>query len=122
MKRWTMLYLATYLTVGGAGLLVAPAVALRLLLSTGTYGDVMPRVVGMFMLVLAGFVTNFIRRRDYTYYAYTILARTFIVLTLTVLYWSAGDPLFLVLVAIVLVGLLPAMYVRWVADRSRRQI
>jgi hypothetical protein len=117
-----MLYLATYLTVGGAGLLVAPDLALRLLLSDGVYGDVMPRVVGMFMLVLAGFVTNFVRRRDYSYYAYTVLARTFIVLTLTVLYWNTGDPLFLVLDAIVLVGLLPAMYVQWVGRASSRRI
>ena len=122
MKRLTMVYLAGYLTVGGAGLLVAPDLALRLLLSDGGYGDVMPRVVGMFMLVLAGFVTSFVRRADYSYYAYTILARTFILLTLTTLYWRTGDPLFLVLDAIVLVGLLPAMYVQWATGRPRPQV
>jgi hypothetical protein len=76
----------------------------------------------MFMLVLAGFVTSFVRRADYSYYAYTILARTFIVLTLAALYWRTGDPLFLVLDAIVLVGLLPAMYVQWATGRAQPRV
>ena len=36
--------------LGGLGLLLTPALALRLLLSTGGYGDIMQRVVGMFRL------------------------------------------------------------------------
>src|SRR3989449_4165115 len=52
MQRLTLSYLAGYLLVGGLGFLVAPDVALRLLLSNGAYGDIMPRVVGLFMLVL----------------------------------------------------------------------
>ena len=49
MQRVTLIYLTTYLFLGGLGLLVFPDLALRLLLSNGSYGDVMPRVVGMFM-------------------------------------------------------------------------
>jgi hypothetical protein len=38
MKRITLGYLATYLFFGGAGLLLAPTLALQLLQSNGDYG------------------------------------------------------------------------------------
>lgn len=111
MKRLTLIYLTGYLAVGGLGFLLVPDLALTLLLSNGEYGDVMPRVVGMFMLVLSGLIGSFVRRGDYSYYLTTIVARSFIVVTLSVLYVRTGDPLFLVLDAIVLVGLLPSIWV-----------
>src|SRR5262249_37892466 len=88
-----------------------PELTLRMLLSNGSYADRMPRLVGVFMLALGGVILQFLRARDYRYYRYTILARTFIVVALTALYLKARDPLFLVLDAIVLVGLLPSIYV-----------
>jgi hypothetical protein len=111
VQRLTFVYLASYLLVGGLGLLLAPALTLRLLLSNGDYGDVMPRLVGVFMVALGGAVLEFVRARDYRYYRYTIVARIFIVVALTALYFKARDPLFLVLDAIVLAGLLPSIYV-----------
>ena len=63
------------------------------------------------MLALGGAVLEFVRARDYRYYRYAIVARIFIVVALTALYFKARDPLFLVLDAIVLVGLLPSIYV-----------
>jgi len=120
MQRLTLSYLAGYLLVGGLGFLVAPDVALRLLLSNGAYGDIMPRVVGLFMLVLGGFILQFVRARDYRYYVYAVVARSFIVLVLTALYFRARDPLFLVLDAIVLIGLLPSIYVVVQSARANR--
>ena len=120
MQRLTLSYLAGYLLAGGLGFLVAPDVALRLLLSNGAYGDIMPRVVGLFMLVLGGFILQFVRARDYRYYLYAIVARSFIVLVLTALYFRARDPLFLVLDAIVLIGLLPSIYVVVQSARANR--
>jgi uncharacterized protein YjeT (DUF2065 family) len=111
MQRLTLSYLAGYLLVGGLGFLVAPSFALRLLLSSGAYGDVMPRMLGLFMFVLGGVILQFVRAQDYRYYLYTIVARSFIVLAMTALYFKARDPLFLVLDAIVLIGLLPSIYV-----------
>jgi hypothetical protein len=111
LQRLTFIYLASYLLVGGFGLLVVPELTLRLLLSNGTYGDVMPRLVGVFMIALGGAIFEFVRARDYRYYRYAIIARIFIVVALTALYFKARDPLFLVLDAIVLVGLLPSIYV-----------
>ena len=120
MQRLTLSYLAGYLLVGGLGFLLAPDVALRLLLSNGAYGDIMPRVVGMFMLALGGLILQFVRARDYRYYLYAVVARSFIVLVLTALYFRARDPLFLVLDAIVLIGLLPSTYVVVQSARANR--
>jgi hypothetical protein len=121
MQRLTLIYLATYLIIGGCGFLVAPALALRLLLSNGAYGDIMPRVVGLFMFVLGGVIVEFVRARDYRYYLYTIVARSFIVAVMTALYFKASDPLFLVLDAIVLIGLLPSIYVAAQSTRASKR-
>jgi uncharacterized protein YjeT (DUF2065 family) len=105
------MYVYTYLIVGGVGLLVVPDVALRLLLSNGSYGDIMPRVVGMFMIALGGLVLQFVRARDYRYYGYAILARSFIVFVLVALHVRSMDPMFVVLAVIVLIGLIPSIVV-----------
>jgi hypothetical protein len=115
LQRLTFIYLTTYLLVGGFGFLVVPELTLRLLLSNGSYGDLMPRLVGVFMIALGGAVLEFVRAGDYRYYRYAITARIFIVVALTALYFKASDPLFLVLDAIVLVGLLPSIYVAFLA-------
>jgi hypothetical protein len=118
LQRLTFIYLASYLLVGGLGLLAMPELTLWLLLSNGSYGDVMPRLVGVFMVALGGVVLQFVRARDYRYYGYAIIARIFIVVALTVLYFKARDPFFLVLDAIVLVGLLPSIYVAALMTRA----
>jgi hypothetical protein len=92
MQRLTLIYLATYLLIGGCGFLIAPALSLRLLFSNGAYDDIMPRVVGLFMFVLGGVIVQFVRARDYRYYLYIIVARCFIVLVMTALYFKARDP------------------------------
>jgi hypothetical protein len=118
LQRLTLIYVASYLLVGGVGLLLAPDLTLRLLLSNGRYGDVMPRLVGVFMLALGGVILEFLRARDYRYYRYTIVARIFIFVAMTAVYFKARDPLLLVLDAIVLVGLLPSIYVAVLMARS----
>jgi len=111
MRRLTLIYLASYLLVGGGALLVAPELALRLLRSNGEYGDIMPRLFGLFMFALGGVVFQFVRPRDSRYYLTTVVARCFIVVVMTALYFKARDPLLLVLDGIVLIGLLPSIYV-----------
>ncbi len=110
MKRVTLSYLAGYLLFGGLGLAVMPEFALDLFQSNGDYGDTMPRLVGMFMIALSGLIAMFVYLKDYKYYPYSVFIRTFIVLFLFFLYARSDDPLFLVLNAIVLVGLLPSAY------------
>src|SRR5262245_18334132 len=121
LQRLTFVYLASYLLVGGLGFLVVPQLTLHLLLANGSYGDVMPRLVGTFMIALGGVTLQFVCAHDYRYYRYSIVARIFIVVALTVLYFKARDRLFLVLDAIVLVGLLPSIYVTvWMAQLATR--
>ena len=71
----------------------------------------MVRLMGMFMLVVSGFIAQFVYREDYRYYAYSVYARSFIVVFLSFLSFRSADPLFFVLILIVLVGLVPSMYV-----------
>ena len=65
MQRLTFLYLGSYLVVGGLGFLLLPEFTMRLLLADGSYGDVMPRLVGVFMAALGGAVVQFLRAGDY---------------------------------------------------------
>ncbi len=111
MKRITLTYLAVYLLAGGIGLTFLPAFTLDLFQSNGDYGDIMPRVAGMLMMGLGGLITQFVLRKDYTYYAYSVYIRSFFVLFLFFLYFRSSDPLFIVLNVIVLIGLLPSIYV-----------
>ncbi|HET7211762.1 MAG TPA: hypothetical protein VFI85_08470 [Methyloceanibacter sp.] len=51
--RLSLYYLCSYLLIGGLVLLFFPTEGLRLMLSTGSYGDVFPRVAGMLLAGLA---------------------------------------------------------------------
>lgn len=117
MKKITLIYLASYLLVGGAGFGFAPEMALKMFMSTGDYGVIMPRMVGMFMIVLSFLIALFIKNQDYKYYLPTIIARTFIVLFLSFLYFKSNDPLFIIVNIIVLIGLLPSYYVYFTSKR-----
>ena len=116
-KRTLLLYLSGYLLAGGIGLAFAPDFFLDLFGSNQEYGDVMPRVAGMFMMVLGGLIGVIVYHGDYKYYPITIGARTFIVIFLFVLYAIDRDPFFLVINVIVLVGLIPS-YVVFVKERN----
>lgn len=118
MKTLTLWYLAGYLLFGGIGFASIPQPTLRLFLSTGNYDDTMVRVAGMFMIMLGGLIATMAFRKDFTYYRYSILARTFAVAFLLTLYFVTTDPLFLVLTTVVLIGLLPSMYVAFHEGRT----
>ena len=72
-------------------------------------GVVAPRADGMFLLVLNGSISFFVRIRDDICSVYWIVARTGVVLA--ALYCIAADPMLLARNAIILVGLLPSFYV-----------
>ena len=115
-KKITLTYLYSYLAVGGLGFSFFPKLTLELFFSNGEYDQIMVRLVGMFMLALAFLIYQMVRRSDWTYYTSTIAVRTAIVLFLIWIYYSSRDPLFLILLAIVLIGLVPS-YVVWWRDR-----
>ena len=111
-KKHTLIYLVAYLAGGGLGLVLFPKLTLDLLQSDGDYGSVMPRLVGMFMCAIAFFVYRILSLKDWKYYPTTIFIRSTIVVFMTWLYYYSRDPLFLVLIAIVLLGLLPSIFLQ----------
>jgi hypothetical protein len=116
-KRVLLLYVSGYLVVGGLGLAFVPDFFLDVFQSDQDYGDVMPRVAGMFMLALGGLLGSMVYREDYTYYPASIVVRTLIVVFLLYLFTIDEDPFFLLINVIVLVGLVPS-YVVFARERS----
>ena len=105
VTRRSLLYVVAYLVLGGAGLLLAPEAALQLLLSSGGYGDVFPRVAGMLMIGLGLFVIQIIRLRLEFLYPTTLYVRGFFLLCLMYFYVLTLDPLFLSLITIIGLGM-----------------
>ena len=103
--RLSLLYLGSYLVLIGLGLLFAPVGTLRLLQSNGEYGDVFPRVAGMLMSGLGFSVFGIIRAGVPKLYPATIIIRMYFLACLAAFYWMTTDPLFLVLILIVGIGL-----------------
>ena len=110
-KKVTLTYITTYLAIGGIGFSLFPSQTLELFFSNGDYGDVMPRITGMFMCALSFFIFRILRNEDWKYYSATIYVRSGIVLFLFWVYYKASDPMLLVVNTIVLVGLIPSIIV-----------
>jgi hypothetical protein len=102
--RYSLVYLASYLSVTGAAFLLVPRLALGLLFATGTYDAAFVRFVGAFMIALATLVVQMIRHRLEVLYATTIGVRAFFLVVITVLYFETRDRLFLMIFAVVAVG------------------
>jgi len=117
--RLSLYYLAGYLIVGGVALLLVPDRTLRLLLSDGHYGEVFPRLVGMFASGLGMSILSIIQRRAQALYLGTLAVRAYFVVCLIAFYEISKDPLFLVVLAIVAVGVALTL-ASYVADRAQR--
>jgi hypothetical protein len=102
----SLYYLVSYLTVAGLALLLAPGFALSLLLSNGDYGNVFPRLAGMLLLGLAILVGQIIRLRIEALYPTTLIVRLLFLVSFVFLFVISGDPFFLVVFAIVSVGVI----------------
>ncbi len=116
--RLSLFYLAGYLITGGALLLFTPGFALKVFLSDGDYGDVLPRLAGMLLIGVAVLVVQIIRYRLETLYATTLVIRAFFCVCLLIFYRLNHDPLFLVLLAIVGLGLI-LTGLSYLSDRRR---
>ncbi|MEO1436543.1 MAG: hypothetical protein AAFV80_13475 [Bacteroidota bacterium] len=104
--RLSLYYPMTVLAVAGSGLLVLPGWVLSLLQSSEAYPSVMVQFAGMFMLVLSVFVFKVIQEALVSHYRLTIYLRLFMSVCLTGFYVQTSNILFLVVLAILLVGLL----------------
>lgn len=111
-KKLTLTYVITYLAVGGLGLAFFPGQILKLFLSNGNYGEVMPRMAGMFMCALGFFVFRMVRYEDWKYYPATVIVRSGLVVFMLWLYFISNDPFFLVVNGIVLLGLIPSIIIQ----------
>jgi hypothetical protein len=102
----SLFYLATYLLGAGIALILAPSIALAFLFTTGHYGDVMPRLLGVVLLALGIVIVQIIRHRLEVLYTTTLLVRVLIMLVLAALLIYTGDPLFISLMVVVGLGML----------------
>jgi hypothetical protein len=110
LTRLSLYYVIVYLAVAGFALLLMPNFALSLLLSNGSYGDVMPRFVGMTLLGLDILVFQIVRLRVEQLYLTTLIVRLFFLVVLLGLFLLSSDPFFLVVFLIVVVGVVMTGY------------
>jgi hypothetical protein len=117
--RTSLYYVIGYLIPGGLGLLVAPPLALNLLFSSGSYGDVMPRLVGLMMVALGAFVVQIVRRKVEVMYLTALMVRSAMLPVLLSFYLMSRDPLFLTLFGIVGVGVVYTGTSYWLDRRDK---
>jgi hypothetical protein len=99
--RLSLHYLYGYLIVIGLALLFFPKEGLRLLLSNGDYGDVMPRFAGMLMAGLGLSIFGIVSTRAEELYPRTLMIRAFFLICIAAFYLKTHDPFFLLLLAVV---------------------
>jgi uncharacterized protein YjeT (DUF2065 family) len=101
----SLYYLAGYLLPAGTLLLLAPDFATKLLLSNRTYDDAPFRLAGILLIGLGILVVQMIRYRIEVLYPTTVVIRLLISATLLGLFLRTNDPFFLVILAVVAVGI-----------------
>ena len=117
--RLSLFYLASYLMLGGVGLLVVPHWTLKVLQSNRDYGDIFPRLAGMLMSGLGLSIFGMIRARSTEQYSATFFIRAYFIVCLVTFYTMTRDPLFVVLVGIVGLGLV-LTFTSYLLDRRVR--
>ena len=120
MKRThlSLYYLFTYLILAGLALITAPQFALKLLFSNGSYGDVMPRLLGVVLLALGIVIFQIVRLQAEALYSTTLIVRSIILVCLFGLYLYARDPFFLVLIGVVGLGVVLTGTSYWLDRRG----
>src|SRR5262245_12935771 len=112
----SLIYVATYLLGAGILLVLAPRLTLKLLLSTGEYGEIMPRLAGLLLLGLGIIVVQIIHYRLAALYPTTLAVRAIFFVGSVWLYIMSRDPLFLVLLAVLGLGMV-ATSVSFILDK-----
>jgi hypothetical protein len=112
----SLIYVAAYLSGAGIFLVLAPRLALKLLLSNGDYGEILPRLAGLLFLGLGIIVVQIVRYRFAALYPTTLAVRAVFFVGFVWLYIMSRDPLFLVLLAVLGVGMV-ATSVSYILDK-----
>jgi len=121
--RLSLFYLAGYLLPTGVLLLVAPDLSLRLLLSNGDYGsDVFLRVAGLLLLAIGIIIVQIIRLRAEVLYSTTLMVRAVFVVGFLGFYRYTHDPLFLVILGVVGLGVVLTSTSYWLDRHERRGV
>jgi uncharacterized protein YjeT (DUF2065 family) len=102
----SLIYVAAYLLASGTVLIFAPRVALRLLLATGDYGEILPRLAGLLLLGLGIIVVQIVRHHISVLYPTTLGVRGVFCAGFVALYLMSRDPFFLILLVVVGIGVL----------------
>ena len=123
-KRASLFYLAGYLGVTGIALLAAPEESLRMLAAQRAYDPTFVSFTGAFMLAFSALVIQIIRHHIHLLYPTTIGVRLFFIACILRFYQQTADRLWLVILAVVGLGVLLTLSgflldrkVRRVADR-----
>jgi uncharacterized protein YjeT (DUF2065 family) len=116
--RISLMFVASYLFLTGLGLLIAPGATLQLMGSSVDYGSIMPRWVGMFSVALAAVISQVLRHKLVVLYPLGFLMPGAMLFGFLALYFKSGDKLFLVVAAVVAVGVAATGLSLWL-DRRR---
>lgn len=116
--RRSLFYLTGYLFIGGVGFLFWPEAMLIIFLSSGTYSDLMLRIVGAFLLALFIVIVQIIRIRAVELYLTTLVVRAWLLTAFAVFYAIYGNPMLIVLLAIVGLGFLMTL-TSYIVDRKK---
>lgn len=100
----SLYYLTTYLIASGLFLMIIPDFALKLLFSNGSYGDVMPRLVGLIAFALGVVVLQIVRHHVEVLYTTLLGVRVVLILVILGLYFYSHDPFFISLFFVVALG------------------
>ncbi|MEQ1879207.1 MAG: hypothetical protein ABL958_21390, partial [Bdellovibrionia bacterium] len=103
--RRTLFYPLFYIMASGLGMLFAPQLSLKLMLSNGTYDDTFIMMAGGILLGLWGFLFQVVRLQVANLYTTAIWVRVVFCSVYIWLYFRTSDPFFLVVLGIVGPGL-----------------
>lgn len=118
--RLCLCYVAAYLILSGLAMLLWPKAGLALMQSSADYGEVMPRWVGMLSLALGALIVQTVRQRLAVLYPLGFFMPAAMAVGFIGLYLQSRDALFLVVFAVVAVGVVFTGASLW-HDRSRTQ-
>jgi hypothetical protein len=104
--RLCIWYVAGYLILSGVALLLAPRGALAAMLSNTDYGNIMPRWVGMLSVAMGTLVGQIVRLRIAALYPLSFFMPAAMLVGFVGLYLQSENPLFLVVSAVVGIGVL----------------
>jgi uncharacterized protein YjeT (DUF2065 family) len=116
--RYSLYYLATYLTLTGIFFLVIPETSLKLLMATGTYDLPFVQLTGAFMIALGALIIQMIRYRIQVLYTTTLFVRVFFIITIIWLYYQTSDRMFLLILGVVALGFVLTLS-GFLLDRSK---